>query len=149
MITLYGEYLTGAWIFICWQALALCSSHIKFSPNSKYILASTQDSTIRLWNIQSSRCVKTYTGHTNRTYSLFCDFAPGGLHIVSGSEDAKVYLWHLQDRQVVQVLEGHRGATYSGITMRDTHLLFHRCCHRTGRMFYLLNSRFEANSSLE
>ncbi|CAL1696007.1 unnamed protein product [Somion occarium] len=83
-------------------------SHVKFSPNSKYILASTQDSTIRLWNTQTSRCVKTYTGHTNRTYSIFCDFAPGGAYIVSGSEDSKVYLWHLQNRQIVQVLEGHR-----------------------------------------
>ncbi|KAK7694564.1 hypothetical protein QCA50_001750 [Cerrena zonata] len=85
-------------------------SHIKFSPNSKYILASTQDSTIRLWNIQSSRCVKTYTGHTNRTYSVFCDFAPSGEYIVSGSEDSRVYIWHLQDRQIAQVLEGHRDA---------------------------------------
>lgn len=91
--------------------ILLYSSHIKFSPNSKYVLASTQDSTIRLWNIQSSRCVKTYVGHTNRTYSVFCDFAPGGQYVVSGSEDSKVYLWHLQDRHIVQVLEGHRGTS--------------------------------------
>src|ERR1700761_882522 len=47
------------------------SSHVKFTPNSKFVLASTQDSTVRLWNYQSSRCVKTYTGHTNRTYCIF------------------------------------------------------------------------------
>lgn len=85
------------------------SSHIKFTPNSKFILASTQDSTIRLWNVLTSRCVKTYTGHTNRTYSLFADFAPGEKHIVSGSEDNKIYLWNLQTRQIAQILEGHRG----------------------------------------
>lgn len=90
----------------------LSSSHIKFSPNSKFILASTQDSTLRLWNIQTSRCVKTYVGHVNRTYSLFCDFAPGGRYIVSGSEDGKIYLWDLQTRQIAQILEGHRGEFY-------------------------------------
>lgn len=87
-----------------------CSSHVKFSPNSKFILAATQDSTIRLWNYQNSRCVKTYTGHTNRTYCLFtCFLTTNGHYVVSGSEDAKVYVWDLQSREVVQVLEGHRG----------------------------------------
>ncbi|KZT74698.1 WD40 repeat-like protein [Daedalea quercina L-15889] len=83
-------------------------SHIKFTPNSRFILASTQDSTIRLWNTQTSKCVKTYTGHTNRTYCLFADFAPGAKHIVSGSEDARIYVWNLQTRKVAQILEGHR-----------------------------------------
>lgn len=64
-------------------------SHVTFSPNSRYILAATQDSTIRLWNYQNSR---TTTGH----------------HIVSGSEDCKVYIWDLQSRELLQVLEGHR-----------------------------------------
>ena len=94
---------------ICTIDLSFRSSHVEFSPNAKFILSSTQDSTIRLWNVQTSRCVKTYVGHVNRTYSLFCDFAPGGTHIVSGSEDGKVYLWNLQTRRVEQILEGHRG----------------------------------------
>lgn len=86
------------------------SSHVKFSPNSKFILAATQDSTIRLWNYQSSWCVKTYTGHTNRTYCLStCFITNNGPYVVSGSEDSKVYIWDLQSREIVQVLEGHRG----------------------------------------
>ena len=86
------------------------SSHVEFSPNSKFILAATQDSTIRLWNYHSSRCVKTYKGHVNRTYCIFtCFSTTKGNYIVSGSEDCKVYLWDLQSREVVQVLEGHRG----------------------------------------
>ena len=77
------------------------SSHISFTPKSRYVLASTQDSTIRLWNYQSSRCVKTYTGHTNRTYSLVAAFST----IVSRSEDAKIYM---QSRRIAQILEGWR-----------------------------------------
>ncbi|KAF7975790.1 hypothetical protein HWV62_8615 [Athelia sp. TMB] len=86
-------------------------SHVKFSPNSKFILAATQDSTIRLWNYHTSRCVKTYTGHTNRTYCLFACFKTSSTnqkYVVGGSEDAKVYIWDLQTREVVQTLEGHR-----------------------------------------
>src|SRR5712692_4296293 len=91
--------------------IGIYSSHVSFSPNSRYVLASTQDSTIRLWNYQTSRCVKTYTGHTNRTYSLVAAFSTttGGHYIVSGSEDCKIYIWDLQSRHIAQVLEGHKG----------------------------------------
>lgn len=86
------------------------SSHVKFTPNSAFVLASTQDSTIRLWNYQNSRCVKTYTGHTNRTYCIpACFITNKGKYIVSGSEDNKIYIWDLQTRKILQILEGHRG----------------------------------------
>ncbi|KAK7463760.1 WD domain protein [Stygiomarasmius scandens] len=84
-------------------------SHVKFSPNSRFVLASTQDSTIRLWNYHTSRCVKTYVGHTNRTYCIpACFSSTKQKYIVSGSEDNKIYIWDLQTRKVTQVLEGHR-----------------------------------------
>jgi WD40 repeat protein len=37
------------------------SQQVQFSPNSKYILSTAHDSAIRLWDYQSSRCLKTYT----------------------------------------------------------------------------------------
>lgn len=106
-ITPYGECFPS---FSARYWLSVLSSHVKFSPNSKFILSATQDSTIRLWDYQKTRCVKTYTGHTNRTYCLFtCFSTTRGLYVVSGSEDAKIYVWDLQSREVLQVLEGHRG----------------------------------------
>ena len=109
------------------------SSHIKFTPNSRFILASTQDSTIRLWTTQTSKCVKTYTGHTNRTYCIFADFAPGRKHIVSGSEDMKIYFWDLQTREIVQVLEGHRGRSAFLAHVQNPALNYLRRCRYCGR----------------
>lgn len=43
-------------------------SGVFFSPNSKFIFASTLDSTVRLWDYQVDKTVKTYTGHVNRKY---------------------------------------------------------------------------------
>ena len=101
--------------------LTTYSSHVSFSPNSRYVLASTQDSTIRLWNYQTSRCVKTYTGHTNRTYSLVAAFSnTSGQYVVSGSEDAKIYIWDLQSRRIAQILEGHKGRRHRYIIFWQT-----------------------------
>lgn len=87
------------------------SQHVQFSPNSKYILSTAHDSTIRLWDYQTTRCLKVYKGHVNTKYCISACFSvTGGKWIVAGSEDHKTYIWDLQTREIVQVLEGHTGA---------------------------------------
>ncbi|XJO76407.1 hypothetical protein BDV3_006934 [Batrachochytrium dendrobatidis] len=87
------------------------SSFVKFSPNGKYILASTYDSTLRLWSYSNGKCLKTYTGHSNSTYCCFGSFSvTSGKWIVAGSEDHYIYIWNLQTREIVQKLAGHSDA---------------------------------------
>jgi COMPASS component SWD3 len=87
---------------------------VKFSPNGKFVLAWTLDGCVRLWNYVEGRCIKTYQGHKNETYSLSGGFgtynAPGGKPIafaVSGSEDGDVVCWDVVNKKVLQKLEAH------------------------------------------
>jgi COMPASS component SWD3 len=72
---------------------------------------------VRLWDYIEGRCVKTYQGHRNRTYSTGGAFGtyrarqggPDHGFAASGSEDGAVLLWDVSDKTLLQRLEGHRG----------------------------------------
>lgn len=115
-------------------------SHVKFSPNSKYILASTHDDMIRLWDFHTARCLKTYTGHQNRAYCLFsCFSVTGGKWIVSGSEDNRIYIWDLQSREIVQILDGHRGMASDHNDGTCMLIMIYRCSIGCCSMFLSLS----------
>ena len=109
---------------------------VRFSPNGKFVLAWTLDSSIRLWNYIEGRCVKTYQGHINERFSIAGAFgvygedgygadaaggggggggyaAEGGFGeracVVSGSEGGEVLFWDVQSKVCLQKLGGHEG----------------------------------------
>lgn len=98
---------------------------VSFSPNGKFVLATTLDSCVRLWNYVEGRCVKTYQGHRNQKYSINACFGTyGPATSVSGDEEAqpkwafaacgdeggRTIIWDVSTKDVLQVLEGHEGA---------------------------------------
>ncbi len=93
-------------------------SFVRFAPNGKFLLASTLDSTMRLWSHSDGKSQKTYSGHVNTKFCLFACFGVdntlGRNYVLSGSEDNNAYIWDLQSREVLQVLKGH-GAPVVGI----------------------------------
>jgi WD40 repeat protein len=65
----------------------------------------SQDSTIRLWNIESGQCVKTLKGHSYAVWSVA--FHPSGNLLVSGSNDSTVKLWNTHTGQSLRTLRGY------------------------------------------
>jgi COMPASS component SWD3 len=108
---------------------------VRFSPNGKYVLAWTLDSAVRLWNYVDGRCVKTYQGHTNKSYGICGSFgtyykynrayddAPAAM-IVSGSEDGIIWLWDVGNKGVLQKIEGaHKGVIFGTDTHPNSNLI--------------------------
>ena len=55
----------------------------------RYILTGALDSTVRLWNTYTGKCLHTYFGHVEGIWALAAD----SLRVVSGAEDRMVKVW--------------------------------------------------------
>ena len=55
--------------------------HVSFTPNGKYLLMATLDSTLRLWDAALNKCAKKYRGEPSEIPSLCaaCTWAGAGL----------------------------------------------------------------------
>jgi COMPASS component SWD3 len=96
---------------------------IKFSPNGKYVLAWTLDSSLRLWNYVEGKCVKTYQGHVNSKFSTggafgtYRDREYGSSQerafVLSGSEDGSIWMWDVSSKAVLQTIkDAHEGVIF-------------------------------------
>ncbi|EFH38726.1 hypothetical protein ARALYDRAFT_359594, partial [Arabidopsis lyrata subsp. lyrata] len=76
---------------------------------SQYLLSSSMDKTVRLWNLSSQTCLKVFS-HSDYVTSI--QFNPvDDRYFISGSLDAKVRVWSIPDRQVVDWYDLHEMVT--------------------------------------
>ncbi|NJR67059.1 MAG: hypothetical protein HC772_19885, partial [Leptolyngbyaceae cyanobacterium CRU_2_3] len=96
---------------------------IAFSPNGQYMSTSSQDATVRLWDLQTptdfsqaiacksrlgvvNDCIQLL-GHQGRVWSVA--FSPDGKTLASCSEDQTLKLWDWRTGQCLKTWTGHQG----------------------------------------
>jgi len=82
---------------------------VAFNPKNGRILAScSYDKTIKLWDIDSQRCLGTLSAHRDAVYTLA--FSSDGEIIASGSNDNSIKLWNLNAGEMPETLRQHSDA---------------------------------------
>ncbi|MBI5590276.1 MAG: TIR domain-containing protein, partial [Deltaproteobacteria bacterium] len=71
----------------------------------------SDDKTVRLWEVNTGRCLRVLEGQSDSVYSV--SWSPDGQRALSGSDDKTVRLWEVYTGRCLRVLEGHTGSVLS------------------------------------
>ncbi|EEP81494.1 sulfur metabolite repression control protein [Uncinocarpus reesii 1704] len=71
----------------------------------RYMVTAALDSTLRLWEVPTGRCLRTFFGHIEGVWALGADT----LRIVSGAQDQMTKVWCPRTGRCERTFTGHRG----------------------------------------
>ncbi|OCQ96040.1 hypothetical protein BCD64_11825 [Nostoc sp. MBR 210] len=84
---------------------------VSISPNGKTLASGSWDNTIKLWNLETGKEIRTLTGHSNPVQSV--SFSPNGKALASGSWDNTIKLWNLETGKEIRTFNGHSNTVQS------------------------------------
>jgi len=77
---------------------------IAYSPDGTYLATASRDKTIKLWEVETGRLLRTLTGHTKSVSAVCC--SPDGKYIASGSDDETIKIWDARSGNCVKTFKG-------------------------------------------
>ena len=84
---------------------------LNFSSDGMLLASGSDDTTVKLWEVQTGGVIKTFHGHTSWVYSV--SILTDGMSLLSGSDDTTIKLWDVQTGEVIKTFHGHTGWVYS------------------------------------
>jgi WD40 repeat protein len=83
-----------------------------FSPDGKWLVTGCGDGNIRLWDIASSQCIRTFRGHTNGVPRVL--FSKDSKLVISGRDDEMIKIWNVINprEEPLAILKGHHGTVF-------------------------------------
>ncbi|MEW6495405.1 MAG: NB-ARC domain-containing protein [Cyanobacteriota bacterium] len=84
---------------------------IAFSPDGQILASSSEDGTIKLWNLPSGEYQSTLCESTESVYGV--TFSPDGRLLANGSNDGTIRIWNAVKGDCLQVLKGHTNGVLS------------------------------------
>lgn len=81
------------------------ASEIANSRCGDRLASASDDQTVKLWDVQTGECLKTFVGHTDWIQSVH--FSPDGQMLATGSRDQTVKIWDVDTEKCLQTLTGH------------------------------------------
>eukprot|EP00095_Tigriopus_kingsejongensis_P001573 snap_masked-scaffold907_size82601-processed-gene-0.9 protein:Tk01573 transcript:snap_masked-scaffold907_size82601-processed-gene-0.9-mRNA-1 annotation:"wd repeat-containing protein 82" len=102
---------------------------LKFSPDGKSILVSTNGSFIRLIDSFGGSSLQTFTGHLNSKHlPLEASFSPDSQFIISGSTDGRLHIWNAENGTKVCVLNGDHSGPVQCVQFNPKYMLMASAC---------------------
>jgi len=112
---------------------------IAFSPDDRTLAAALDSRTVQLWDVDSGRVVRTFSG-ASRTF-LYMAFSPDGRWLATGGDSRTIDLWNVDTGKVVKTLKGHRQDVYAVLFSSDGQWLASASKDKTVRLWDVSSGR--------
>jgi WD40 repeat protein len=86
-------------------------------------LTSSKDGTLRLWDLSTGACLRTFETHIHQVYEVTAVAVVGAGRVLLGSRFGKLMLLDLTTGACLRILEGHTGAIWSVAAVGSAHAL--------------------------
>jgi WD40 repeat protein len=90
---------------------------LALSPDGKTLVTGGDDKSIRVWDVNSAKVVRTLQGHADEITSLA--FSNDGTQLASGSKDQSIRIWNLSSSDEHRDFAGHTGFVWSAVFSND------------------------------
>ena len=99
--------LAGGWQVGIYEGHERCVNSVCLSADGQFALSGSDDKTLKLWEVTTDKCLRTFTGHTDCVLSA--SFSADGLLALSGGGygDNTLKLWDVATGQCLRTFEGH------------------------------------------
>lgn len=105
-----------------WSGHAAPVWTVAFDATGEILASGSHDQTVRLWDIQTQRCLQVLEGHKDGVRALAFD--PDAQRLASGGSDQTIRLWDVQTGICLNVLQGHTGGVFTlAFTADDQQLI--------------------------
>jgi WD40 repeat protein len=84
---------------------------VALSPNGRRAVSASSDGTLKLWDLETAREIRTLKGHTGPVRGVAV--SPDGRQAVSASSDKTLRVWDLETGRELRTLKGHSGPVRS------------------------------------
>lgn len=112
---LYGRlthiaYIEG-WSTVPFKGHTNAVLSVCFSVDGCYALSGSADQTLKLWEVSTGHCLRTFTGHTAEVTCV--TLSEDKCYALSGSMDKTLKLWQVETGDCLRTFEGHANTIYS------------------------------------
>ncbi|MCP4109878.1 MAG: AAA family ATPase [Desulfobacteraceae bacterium] len=74
-----------------------------FSPDGTLFASGSEDKTVKIWDTESGKLLRTLSGHSSAVNSV--SFSPDGKQVVAGSSDKTITVWDIETGKLYQRLK--------------------------------------------
>ncbi len=93
------NYFTEINSFEAHEGFILDFKHV----SSSQIASCSEDKKIKLWNLETNECLRTFTGHTDNVNCLEISFDKSKLY--SGSDDRTLKVWNISSGECLKTID--------------------------------------------